>query len=167
VAGNPLAELFRYNAWANQRLIAVCSGLTEEQLTAPTPGGDARAIRSKLLHVVGGQQTFALRTKGRQHEGELNAGSAWPGWDRLIEVERESSAELIRIAEELQEDVEMVLPYMGMRPRYPVSFFLTHALVHGAQHRTEIALALAVMGVEPPDLEGWAYAEAMGYGPEG
>jgi hypothetical protein len=37
-------------------------------------------------------------------------------------------------------------------------------LEHGVEHRTEIKLALAQLGVATPDLDGWPYAEAMGYG---
>jgi uncharacterized damage-inducible protein DinB len=45
-----------------------------------------------------------------------------------------------------------------------VSFFLTHALEHGVEHRTEIKVALSQLGVATPDLDGWAYATAMGCG---
>ena len=32
--------------------------------------------------------------KGRPHEGELNRASAWPGFDTLLELARQSSDEL-------------------------------------------------------------------------
>jgi hypothetical protein len=37
---------------------------------------------------------------------------------------------------------------------------------HGVEHRTEIKVALAKMGIETPDLDAWSYAGAMGYGAE-
>src|SRR5262245_44254171 len=33
------------------------------------------------MHIASGQQTFILRTKGRQHEGELSRWSTWPGME--------------------------------------------------------------------------------------
>ena len=118
------------------------------------------------MHVVGGQQTSVLRTKGRQHEGELNRGSRWPGFSILREIAVDTSDELIAIAASLGDDEEVDLPYRGKTYRYPKSFFLLHALEHGVEHRTEIKLALALVGIPTPDLDGWFYSEAAGYGHE-
>jgi uncharacterized damage-inducible protein DinB len=53
---------------------------------------------------------------------------------------------------------------MGQTHRIPVSFFLVHAIEHGVEHRTDIKVALGSMGVETPDLDGWAFAGAAGIG---
>jgi uncharacterized damage-inducible protein DinB len=45
-------------------------------------------------------------------------------------------------------------------------FFLTHALEHGAVHRTEITVTLTHLGIAHPDLDGWMYSAAAGYGRE-
>ncbi len=161
----PLAEVLKYNRWAMLTLVEACRALTDVQLDARTAGVSA-SVRELLLHVVGGQQTFVLRTMGRQHEGELNRGSAWPGFDVLLDTARESSDRLVDIAEGLVDDEEVVLPYMGKRFGYPKSFFLVHAIAHGVEHRTEIKVALAQLGVETPDLDGWPYSGAAGYGRE-
>jgi uncharacterized damage-inducible protein DinB len=161
-----LAELFRYNRWANLQLIDACRKLTAEQLDARGPG-TSRSIRELLVHVVGGQQTFILRTKGRQHEGwELGPGSASPGFDALRSIAVSTSDELIRIAEAMDMDPEVDLPWRGKLYRYPVRFFLLHALEHGIEHRTEIKVTMAELGVERPDLDAWFYSDAAGYGQE-
>jgi len=159
----PLAATFRYNRWANHTLIEACRSLDDALLNARVPGVSG-SVRELLLHVVGGQQTFVLRTMGRQHEGELDRTSEWPGVDALAVVATRSSDELVRIAESLDADVEVDLPWMGKTYRFPTSFFLLHALEHGVEHRTEIKLALAQQGVATPDLDAWAYAAAAGYG---
>ena len=161
----PLAELFRYNRWANLRLIDACQGLTDEQLATRAPGTSG-SIAELWTHLVGGQQTFVLRTKGRQHEGELSRQSAWPGIATIREVALVSSDQLIAIAEALEQDVDVDLPYGLKTYRFPRSFFLTHALEHGVEHRTEIRVGLAHLGIEAPDLDGWAYAAEVGYGRE-
>lgn len=162
-ANRPLAESFRYNRWANLRLIDACAGLTDAQLATRVPGTSG-SIAELLTHVVGGQQTFVLRTRGRQHEGELNRQSPWPGIAALREVALATSDELIAIAESLVDDVDVDLPFRGKSYRFPLSFFLTHAIEHGVEHRAEIRVALAHLGLEAPDLDGWAYAQDAGYG---
>ena len=58
------------------------------------------------------------------------------------------------------------LSYMAKTYRFPVRFFLVHAAEHSLEHRTEIKVALASLGIETPDLDGWNYAAAMWYGEE-
>ena len=161
----PLAEIFHYNKWANLTLMEACRALADEQLDARVPGISG-SVRELLTHIVGGQQTFVLRTKGRQHEGELSRRSQWPGFDTLLDLASRSSDDLIAIAEELVEDVEVDLSYLGKVYRFPRSFFLVHAAEHGVEHRTEIRVALAQLGFEAPDLDGWVYGGAAGFGAE-
>ena len=47
----PLAEMFRYNRWANLRLLEDCKGLPDDQLDQLVPGPFG-SIRSTLLHLV-------------------------------------------------------------------------------------------------------------------
>lgn len=158
-----LAEMFQYNAWANRRLFDACRQLTGEQLEAHVPGTSG-PIREILTHITGAQQTFVLRTKGRQHEGELTRQSPWPGIQQLIDIVEQTDAQLIAIARQLDGDEQVDLPYMGVTYRFPQRFFLVHALTHSAEHRTELKVALAQLGVETPDLDAWDYATEKGYG---
>jgi uncharacterized damage-inducible protein DinB len=161
----PLAAMFRYNKWATLTLIEACRSLTDEQLDAQIAGVSG-SVRSLLTHVVGGQQSQVLRTKGRQHEGELTWSSDWPGFGALLAIAGSTGEELIAIAENLDGDIDVDLPYMGKVHRIPESFFLVHAMEHGVEHRTEIKVALGHLGVATPDLDGWAYAAAAGIGRE-
>lgn len=160
-----LAEAFRYNRWANLALFEACRGLSDEQLDARGPGISG-SVRELLQHIAGGQQTFVLRTKGRQHEGELSRHAPWPGWDGLMEAARRSSDDLVLIAESADLTAEVGLPWQGKSFGFPVVFFLVHALEHGVEHRTEVKVALNQIGLETPDLDGWMYAAAAGYGQE-
>jgi uncharacterized damage-inducible protein DinB len=160
-----LADLLRYNRWANLSLIDACRGLSAEQLDARTRQS-ARSVRDLLSHIVGSELTFALRTKGRQNEGESRQVDTWPGFAVLREVAASSGDALVAIASGLDEDELVRLPYQGTTYEYPKSFFLLHAIEHGVEHRTEIKATLALVGVETPDLDGWSYAAAAGYGRE-
>lgn len=148
-----LAEMFKYNAWANRELFEACRLLTDEQLDARVQGISG-TVRELLMHIAGGQQTMILRTKGRQHEGELNRWSTWPGIDRVIEIAEETSQELIAIAEQVNGEEAVDLPYQGKTYRYPKRFFLVHAMEHSTEHRTEVKTALGSIGVETPDQDG-------------
>jgi len=66
----------------------------------------------------------------------------------------------------LDRESEVVLAFMGKRYRYPKSFFLLHAIEHGVEHRTQVTMTMASLGLETPDLDGWAYADAAGHGSE-
>lgn len=153
--------MFHYNGWANLTLLNACRSLSEEQLKAKSSGVSG-SVAELLTHLVGGQQTFILRTKGWQNEGEMGRHSPWPGLEVLIEVAKMTNDELGRIAEDLDLDREVALSYAGRTYNLPVSFILTHALEHGVEHRTEVKVALNLMGIETPDLDGWAYALATG-----
>ena len=162
---NDLTEMLRYNAWANRELFEACRLLPDEQLDMQIPGVSG-SVRELLMHIAGGQQTFVLRTKGRQHEGELGRQSDWPGIETVIDIVVSTSDELIAIAEQLEPNEEVDLPYQGKTYRYPKRFFLVHAMQHSTEHRTEVKVALAHIGIETPDLDGWRYSELAGYGQE-
>jgi len=157
--------MFRYNAWANRQLFQACRSLTDEQLDT-VGAGISGSVRELLMHIAGGQQTFILRTMGRQNEGELARWSEWPGVESVVEMARDTSDTLIGIAEQLQDDDEVELLYQEKIFRFPKRFFLAHALEHGMQHRTEVKVALSQIGLETPELDGWNYAGAAGYGQE-
>lgn len=159
------ADTLRYNRWANEQLFSFCRGLDDAQLDARGAGASG-TVRVLLTHIAGGQQTFVLRTQGRQHEGQLNRTSPWPGFEALTDIVRQSSDDLIAIAESLAGDEQVDLPYMGKTYRFPTSFFLVHAVEHGVEHRTEIKLTLGSLGIESPDLDGWAWGAAAGFGTE-
>jgi uncharacterized damage-inducible protein DinB len=158
-----LVEMLRYNAWANSRLFDACSDLSDEQLDARLPFASG-PVRELLVHIVGAQQTYVLRTQGRQHEGELTRESPWPGMSELRAQAERTGQELISIADDLDPNAEVDLPYGGGIYRYPRRFFLVHAAEHSVEHRTEVKLTLASVGVDTPDLDGWEYAEFAAYG---
>jgi uncharacterized damage-inducible protein DinB len=161
----PLAEILRYNRWANLRLFEACRGMTDEQMAWRLPAASG-SVGELLTHIAGGQQTFVLRTMGRQHEGEYNRSSPWPGFEPVFAALTRSNDELVNIAEGLHADRDVDLPWMGKMYRFPVSFFLVHAAEHGTTHRTEVTVTLNHFGVETPDLDAWSYAPEAGFGQE-
>lgn len=159
-----LGEMFRYNAWANAQLFQACRLLVELEHEARV-AGSLRSLRELLMHIADGERTLVMRTNG--HQPSEPVWSQWPGIEPLIETVTQSGADLIAIAERLDDDDEEVeLAFRGTKYRYPRRFFLVHAMEHSAEHRTELKVLLAGNGIETPDLDGWHYASSVGYGVE-
>lgn len=158
----PLAEMFHYNKWAMAQVLEACSALTGEQLVSKVPASEW-AVAHTLVHVVGSQDVFVLRLTGQdQAEArKLWPEGEWPGFERLRTAADKSSDELIRIAEATEKDefVRQGFEYEGQRWEISKSFLLTHALVHGVEHREQLLTALGTLGLSVPDLDGWAYSQ--------
>jgi uncharacterized damage-inducible protein DinB len=153
-------EILRYNDWANTVVIETCRSLSDTALDTVFEGA-GRSIRDLLVHLVDGQRVLLSRVEGG-HTGEGYAG--WAGFDRLAaDARRSGEAWSAAVAVEGL-DGSVVLPYGAESYRFPGAFFLAHAMAHAAEHRTQILMALAALGIERPDLDGWAFARAMGYG---
>ena len=45
---------------------------------------------------------------------------------------------------------------------YPVAALIIQAVTHSCEHRTQVATIITQLGLEPPDMSGWAYMEATG-----
>jgi uncharacterized damage-inducible protein DinB len=45
----------------------------------------------------------------------------------------------------------------------PVPLFLVQAINHGTEHRSQVATILTQLGIEPPDMAGWAYFFESGH----
>jgi uncharacterized damage-inducible protein DinB len=157
-----LLESFRRNAWANSTLIAACTDLTDDQLDATTPGTFGNPIRT-LRHIVGTEGWFIeLLT------GELPAwaeGMRKAGLDELDRAAAEAAAFWERLVLEGFDPDRPVHEYDPDRDRtttVPASLITTLAVYHGSEHRAQVCTVLASIGVEPPELDAWRYAEEAG-----
>ena len=164
VANAPLARVFAYNAWANERIIDACRDLSDALLDAPNRSAFG-SIRETLLHVVHGQYSFLARLDGKAQDARA-VTATWPGFDALTAIAEGTSEQLTAAASALNVDTDVVLVYQGTNHRYPKSFFLLHAIQHGIEHRTQVGMMLARIGRDAPNLDGWAFAEHAGLGEE-
>ena len=69
-------DFFRQNEWATLRLIEVCRGLTDEQLSA-TAVGTYGSIRDTLRHLVTAEANYAFRFDPSIRR--LPKDDPWPG----------------------------------------------------------------------------------------
>ena len=63
---------------------------------------------------------------------------------------------------DLDPDQEMVSQSADGEFHTTVGVRLAQVLHHGTDHRSQICTALTSIGIEPPDVDVWSYAEATG-----
>ncbi len=49
-----------------------------------------------------------------------------------------------------------------LHTRYPLTGLMTQAINHSTEHRAQVSAIITALGLEPPDMSGWAYMDAMG-----
>lgn len=155
-----LADAFGHHVWATLRLIDACLPLTPEQQAATVPGTYG-SILDTLRHVVGGDASYLhVLTGGRVAEideesmalPELRTAmeAIGPAWEELVGRDLDSDAVVVRH----RDDGTDSLAPMGIR--------LAQALHHGTDHRSQVCTALTSLGIEPPPIDAWAYADLDG-----
>ncbi|MGH2813427.1 MAG: DinB family protein [Actinomycetota bacterium] len=154
-----LLDAFRHNTWATKQLITFCRDLPAERLTTPATGSFG-GILATFNHLVLSEGGYLRRLAG--------SGPAWV-------ADRDEGADLDQLKARVEEmgrlwerllseplDAErlMVLDKGAYEAR--ASVIVTQALHHGSVHREQICAILTGFGMEPPDVQAWAYAEATG-----
>lgn len=152
-----LADAFGHHVWATQRVIDACSGLTVEQLAAPVPGTYGSIIDT-LRHLVGADASYlSVLTDGRIAEIEESTmdlaalGAAMTacgdGWTWLVEQPLDGARTVIRLRND------------GSESHAPLSIRVGQALHHGTDHRSQMCTALTMLGIEPPAIDVWDFAD--------
>ena len=155
-----LADFFKFNLWANLHLLDACSNLTDAQLDA-TVKGTYSDIRATLIHIIGGEEGYVQRFTGQRREPVFREGDPFPGFDELRRRARQSGEELIALAEQFEHGRVLQLSFQGQIFAVPAIFVLIQAIDHGVDHRSQVATLLSQQGVAPPELDGWAYYDAV------
>jgi uncharacterized damage-inducible protein DinB len=155
-----LADAFAHHAWANLRLIDACRDLGPEQLATTVPGTYG-SILETIRHVVGGDAGYlSLLTQGdvssidEEAMGleELRSASIRhrEAWASLVDSDFDPDAVVVRHRDD------------GTDSHAPMGIRLAQALHHGTDHRSQICTALTTIGVEPPEIDVWAFASQEG-----
>lgn len=149
-------ELLKHNTMMNDRLLDVCRRLTNEQLES-TVEGTYGAIGATLVHMAGGQQSYAARFLGRERPPRL-AESPFPGFDALSAAFDEGNVLLEQAAAEADTDGYVTIhDDPDTKWRMHRSLLLLQAINHGTEHRSQIATILTQLGITAPEMDGWTY----------
>lgn len=154
-----LLEAFRHNAWANQRLIAFCQELSAEQLDAKA-SGTFGTILETLNHLVAADAGYLPRVKVQRPE--------WAGDDAdikgldVLAARVDEAAKLWEAYLPSPLDAKHKLSLDDGAYEAQASVPVVQALHHANVHREQVCAILTSLGIEPPDLQVWAYAEEKG-----
>jgi len=153
-----LTELFRHNAWANERLFDACEGLTDAQLDA-TVAGTFGSISDTLAHIAGAQERIAAALAETEQVKVSRERDPFPGVAALRDRIRTSSAALVELAGRAEDGATVTTMWRGEDYTLPVWLLLVQAINHATEHRTQVAAILTQQGSEPPGMDGWTYHE--------
>lgn len=157
--GSLLRDAFSHHTWATLRILDACRALSDEQLAATVPGTYG-SILDTLRHTVGADCAYLLRLAGG-HE-PIDEEGADLGSLRA-EMERHEPAWRDLLASDIDPD-EVVVAHRddGSESRATRGIRLAQATHHGTDHRSQVCTALTSLGIEPPEIDVWAYAWESG-----
>jgi uncharacterized damage-inducible protein DinB len=153
-----LPDFFQYNLWANLRLLDVCAHLSDAQLDT-TMTGTFGSVRETLMHLFAAEEGYVRSFTGTTPTPPLKEFTTFAGFDELRRRAERSGKELITIAE--QRDLSQIFYLDGGTYEAPAIVVVIQAINHAIDHRSQIATLLSQQGIEPPDLDSWAYNDAM------
>jgi uncharacterized damage-inducible protein DinB len=157
--------LFRYNWWANQRILARLDALAETDYRAPAPGLSFESLHGTLVHLAVAEVVWLARWRGEAPPEALKdarasaqmAASHLPTLDAvrsLMEREREKQRDFV---EDLRdEDLPRPVSYQtqyGEANSQPLQELIAHMVNHGTQFRAEAAVRLSQLGHSPGDFD--------------
>jgi uncharacterized damage-inducible protein DinB len=158
-----IVEFMRHNSMMNRRLLDACGGLSADQLAASVDGTYG-ALGSTLVHLTRAQDAYVARFFGDERRERLE-DEPFPGFDVL-------EARLTRSNARLEEAAALAggpatVQVTGDDPvgtwSMPRMLLLLQAVNHATEHRSQAATILTQLGIEPPDMSGWAYFADSGH----
>jgi uncharacterized damage-inducible protein DinB len=155
-----LPDFFKYNLWANLRLLDECAALTDEQLDFSIVGTHG-SVRETLKHLFTSEEAYARTLTRETPMPPLESFTEFPGFDELRRRATLSGEALITFAEQ-PEDLHEILHLDGGTYDAPRVVVVIQAINHGVDHRSQIATLLSQQGMTLPDnfLDAWAYNDA-------
>ena len=153
--GDTLTTLYSHNLWANLLLLERCAALTPEQLDARIPGSFG-SIYETLQHFVKSEQSYFSRiSTGRRYDRPENEPPMTMA--EMKESLQKTGAGLIEWAPKIQAEDTVQVDWEGTPRNVPKTILLTQVINHATEHREQIKAIMTELGIEPPDLQGWAY----------
>ena len=147
--------LYRYNQWANTRILNTAANVTQEEYLAPAsfPHG---GLRGTLVHALFAEWIWRNRWEGTSPAHRLKPGD-FPTFDSLCTRWLEEEKQLMSFVDQItDEKLNQTFRYTNTSGK-PFTKILwqamAHLVNHGTQHRTEAAAILTDLGHSPGDLD--------------
>jgi uncharacterized damage-inducible protein DinB len=155
-----LGDAFAHHVWATLRLIDSCLPLSPDQLGTAVPGTFGSIIDT-IRHLVGADCAYLYALTGGRvamiEDGQMELP------ELRVTMEANAAAWASLLTQDLDPD-SVVVRYRddGSEGHAPMGIRLAQALHHGTDHRSQVCTALTTIGVEPPAIDVWDFAEKDG-----
>ncbi len=153
-------RLYRHNRWASQLIMEACLGLTPEQLGTSVPGTYGR-LASTLAHLASAEAGYLWRFDQDPGRFSWDDDDPVPPVSTLASVLDATGARFVEVAAMTPGDRVLSYEVDGEERRWPAWVVLGQVIDHAREHRSHAATILTQLGIEPPDMDMWAYAEAV------
>ena len=150
-----MIEFFQYNHWANQELMGICIGLSDEIITASIPGSYG-SIRDTFAHILKAEISFLKRIHELYPEPEFK----WkknPSLSQMMAYETALNEALLDTLQRVQATQNVHEEGNGWTFDYQARLIFMSVVYHGIAHRTDITTVLNNKGVSLPELDVWGY----------
>ena len=150
-----ILTLFRYNTWANQRILETTAKISSEQFTEKVPFafGD---LRTTLAHTLVAEYIWRVRWEG-QAPIDIFEADEFPTFAALQTRWKKEEQLLSRFIESVSErDLIQPVNYKtskGVHFSELLWHLMVHLVNHGTQHRSEAAAMLTEFGHSPGELD--------------
>jgi uncharacterized damage-inducible protein DinB len=147
--------LYKYNSWANKRILAAAAQVTEEEFLAPAsyPHG---GLRSTLTHTLFAEWIWRTRWQGESPTQRINP-SDFPTFDALrtrwLKEEVALNAFIDSLTDEKLNATFHFRTTRGDEFENILWQAMVHVVNHGTQHRGEAAAMLTEYNHSPGDTD--------------
>lgn len=150
-----ILTLYKYNQWANARILTAASHVTQEQFIMPAsfPHG---GLRGTLVHALSAEWIWRTRWEGTSPTSMLKPDE-FPDFQSLRRRWAEEELQLMNFVDHISDErLNGTFDYTNTSGK-PFTRVLWHAMSHlvnhGTQHRTEAAAMLTDFGHSPGDID--------------
>jgi uncharacterized damage-inducible protein DinB len=155
-----LADAFDHHVWATLRVLELLEPLSDEQLATDVPGTYGSIIDT-ARHLVGSDRWYLETLTRGAVAGIDEDGMTVAELRAAMEPEAASWQDLL--ATNPDPDTMFTAHRRdGTRSHATWGVRLGQALDHGTDHRSQLFTALTTLGMEPPEIDMWAWAFATG-----
>lgn len=161
--------LYRYDRWANARVLGAAAPLTEEEFQRDLPGS-FRSVRDTLTHILSAEWIWLMRWKGTSPRALLDPAD-FPSLPRLEARWTEVEAEQIGFLEDLTDSaLDRQIAYVNTKGetwRYPLGQMMQHLVNHSSYHRGQVTTLLRQLKAKPAATDFLLFFDLQGEVREG
>ena len=155
-----LVDAFDHHVWATLVVLDQLAPLTDEQLATKVPGTYGTVLET-ARHLVGADRWYLfVQTGGRVDQIEEGTMSV-----AELRAAMEPDADHWRAILQEQTDPDAILTHTredGSQEHATWGIRLAQALDHGTDHRSQLCTALTTLGIQPPEIDVWAWGWTNG-----